>query len=56
MLISAELATANIAMNGISLSIGKSGTPAETTLVRGVSPSPSSPIGTRATATIATST
>ena len=42
MLISAELATANIAMNGITLSIGKSGSPAETTLVSGVSPSPSS--------------
>ena len=38
MLISAELATANIAMNGMTLSIGKSGSPAETTLVSGVSP------------------
>ena len=56
MLISAELATANIAMNGITLSIGKSGSPAETTLVSGVSPSPSSATGTRATAKIATST
>ena len=43
MLISAELATANIAMNGKTLSTGKSGSPAATTLVSGVSPSPSSP-------------
>ncbi len=56
MLISAELATADIAMNGISLSIGKSGRPAETTFVSGVSPSPSWSTGTRATAKMATST
>ena len=34
-MVSAELATANMAMNGITLSIGKSGSPAETTLVSG---------------------
>jgi hypothetical protein len=56
MLISAELATATIEMNGKMSLIGMSGAPRSTTSVSGVSLAASSPTGTRATAQIDTST
>ena len=54
MLISAVLDTANIEMNGRMSSIGSPGAPALTTSTSGVSLASSVPIGTSATATIAT--
>ena len=58
MLISAELATANIPMNGKMVSNGRSGAPAATTWVSAdpFSGSVRSPTGTRATAEIDTRT
>ena len=56
MLISAELATATIEMNGKMSPIGTSGAPRSTTRVSGVSLAASSPTGTSATAQIETST
>ena len=55
MLISAELATANIVMTA-KIAIGKAGAPAWTTLRSGVSPSPSSAGLTSVTEAMATST
>ena len=56
MLINAELATANIEMNGRMLSIGRPGAPALTTSTSGVSLSASTPTGTSATEAMETST
>ena len=57
MLISAELATANIEMNGKIAPIGRFGAPVCTTSSSGVAPSfDNSPGGTNATADIDTST
>ena len=56
MLISAEFATANIAMNGKTASSARPGAPASTTLSSGVAPSLSSSSGTSATAVTETST
>ncbi len=55
MLISAELATANIVITP-KMPSGKPGAPAETTLRSGVSPSPNSAAGTRVMAEIDTRT
>ena len=49
MLISAELATANIEMNGMMLPIGSPGAPIATTSTSGVSLAASVPTGTSAT-------
>ncbi len=54
MLISAVLATANIEMKGRICSIGRPGAPALTTSTSGVSLASRVPIGTSATATMAT--
>ena len=56
MLINAELATANIEMNGRMSPIGRPGAPALTTSTSGVSLSASVPTGTRATEAMDTRT